>query len=127
MKKTKALLGRLESLKTVNEETGEGYITFASLQERKLPAGTSTNGAAFGVDKSVLVFSVSLQSGRSLVLPLRATPQLYGVLLESCFFRSFFFSKSFFCLCFDLRSTVLKTTFQGLFADTLPFSCVVSW
>jgi hypothetical protein len=39
MKKTKALLARLESLKTVNEETGEGYITFEALQERKLPAG----------------------------------------------------------------------------------------
>lgn len=51
MKKTKALLGRLESLKTVNEETGEGYITFAALQERKLPAGTSTNGAAFGATR----------------------------------------------------------------------------
>jgi len=40
MKKTKALLARLESLKTVNEETGEGYITFEALQERRLPAGT---------------------------------------------------------------------------------------
>lgn len=40
MKKTKALLSRLEALKTVNEETGEGYITFEALQERKLPAGT---------------------------------------------------------------------------------------
>lgn len=40
MKKTKALLARLEALKTVNEETGEGYITFEALQERRLPAGT---------------------------------------------------------------------------------------
>lgn len=49
MKKTKALLGRLESLKTVNEETGEGYITFASLQERKLPAGTCPESLETGI------------------------------------------------------------------------------
>ncbi len=40
MKKTKALLARLDSLNITNEETGDSYIAFAALQERKLPAGS---------------------------------------------------------------------------------------